>query len=37
VLAADALAQSSPAWQLFVDHSSLPELVDTSDPVNDPD
>jgi hypothetical protein len=37
VLAADALAQGSPAWRLFVDHSALPELVDTSDPVNDPD
>ena len=37
VLAADALAKASPAWRLFVDHTSLPELVDLSDPVNDPD
>ncbi|MCU1380345.1 MAG: hypothetical protein JWN29_3328 [Acidimicrobiales bacterium] len=36
VLAADALSQTSPAWHLFVDHAMLPELVDTSDPVNDP-
>jgi hypothetical protein len=36
VLAADALSRTSPAWHLFVDHAMLPELVDTSDPVNDP-
>jgi hypothetical protein len=36
VLAADALSQTSPAWGMFVDHTRLPELVDTSDPVNDP-
>ena len=29
VLAADALARSSPASQLFVDHDSLPALIDT--------
>ena len=38
VLAADALAQSSPAWRLFADHSFLPEPVaiddaDISDPA----
>jgi hypothetical protein len=36
VLAADALTRTSPASGLFVDHSMLPELVDTTDPVNDP-
>jgi hypothetical protein len=37
VLAADALTRTSAASGLFVDHSLLPELVDTTDPVNDPD
>jgi hypothetical protein len=36
VLAADALSRTSPASGLFVDHDLLPELVDASDPVNDP-
>jgi hypothetical protein len=36
VLAADALTRTSPASGLFVDHSLLPELVDTTDRVNDP-
>ncbi len=29
VLAADALAQASPAWDLFVEHDRLPALIDT--------
>jgi hypothetical protein len=29
VMAADALAQASPAWGLFVDHDALPALIDT--------
>jgi hypothetical protein len=36
VLAADALTRTSPASGLFVDHSLLPELVETGDPVDDP-
>jgi hypothetical protein len=36
VLAADALTRTSPASGLFVDHSLLPELVDTGDRVDDP-
>lgn len=37
VLAADALTRTSAASGLFVDHSLLPELVDTAETVNDPD
>jgi len=37
ILAADALSRTSPAWDLFVDHDKLPELVDldTTDPLPD--
>ena len=37
VLAADALTRTSAASGMFVDHSLLPELVDTAETVNDPD
>ena len=38
ILAADALGRTSAAWDLFVDHAKLPELVDldTTEPVHDP-
>jgi hypothetical protein len=36
VLAADALSATSPASTLFTDHTLLPELLDSSDPVVDP-
>ena len=36
VLAADALSRTSPASSLFVDHTLLPELLDSSDPAIDP-
>lgn len=35
VLAADALSGTGPASHLFVDHSKLPSLIDTSDTVGD--
>ncbi|MND03647.1 hypothetical protein D3C83_235780 [compost metagenome] len=37
ILAADALSRTSAAWDLFVDHTRLPPLVDldTTDPLPD--
>jgi hypothetical protein len=36
ILAADALAQSTPAAALFTDHDFLPSLIDTEGPVDAP-
>ncbi len=36
ILAADALAQSTPAATLFTDHRFLPSLIDTAEPVDAP-
>ena len=37
ILAADAISGSSPASSLFVDHSSLPDIIDTESVVKEKD
>ena len=37
ILTADALSGASPAAALFVDHTGLPDIIDTESPVHEPD